>query len=132
MMSDMPEPSLDAFFSGVEKAISKEEPRFTQAYGMKNYHITILISNAPADTYTVIYDLHESYIPPQMSSTETPEFPIRLTSYGDYQVRAHMYGKESKMPSRKFGQLSDIIRKHYNLGDSNPKILEAIEYIEQN
>jgi len=131
----MTRPSLDARFNP-EVGAPPASPVFTEAYGLRHYHIVLSVRNAPDDSHTVTYDLDPTYTPSQISSNEPPNFPVNLTSYGNYIVRARLYARDSTLPHRDEGWLARLLLHHYTEkyeGSEIPHaVAAAIQEIERN
>ncbi len=71
---------------------------YTPSPTHKNYRIRLYVVNTPADAYAVTYTLHETYYDPVRESRDRAnEFPLEITSYGDFIVLALVRSKEGAM-----------------------------------
>lgn len=94
----------------------------------KHFWIKLSVKDAPPDTYSVTYLLHESYkdrvreIP-----VDVPGFEEEISSYGDYTITVTANGKN---PQAFASKLSEALKRKYEGGESN-EIREAITQIER-
>jgi hypothetical protein len=65
----------------------------TSFRGSRVYSIRLFVENAPEDVYAVTYELHKSYYDRMRDVRKGPSFEERVTSYGDFEIRAHVRGK---------------------------------------
>ncbi len=95
-----------------------------------HYLIELAVTNAPADTYAVTYELHESYYEPVRESRRRSEhFSEEITSYGDYNVRATVRGKARSQVI--LAELSEALR-HGHGRNPPPEVAKALKDIEGN
>ncbi|NJN63524.1 MAG: hypothetical protein HC882_00720 [Acidobacteria bacterium] len=95
-----------------------------------HYRIELAVTNAPADTYAVTYELHESYYEPVRESRRRgDQFSEEITSYGDYEVRATVRGKARSQVV--VAELSEALRRGHGRNPS-PALAKALRDIESN
>jgi hypothetical protein len=94
----------------------------------RHYGIRMWLASPPSDAWGVTFKLHESYYDP-VRETTGPDFSFETTTYGDYKIRARIFGK--KFVSEVSVNLSDALRASY-ANPGNSKVIEAIDEIAQN
>ncbi len=118
------EPKLLAEF----KLDAEGRPQTYSGSRHKHYKIRLSLKNAPPETLSVAYQLHESYkdrvreIP-----IGVPDFREDISSYGDYLVTVTLQGARSAQALT--AKLSDALKENYR-GVADPEILNAIDEIE--
>jgi hypothetical protein len=121
----MQHPNLIAKFELDESG----QPARLRSGNTTHYKIRLGVESPPDDTYAVTYRLHDSYYDPIRESRDKgASFEEKLTSYGDYQVRADV--RTLSRVESLAGNLSEALRKGHQ-GDSNPAIIHAIDVIER-
>lgn len=73
-------------------------PRFTEGKtlksgeALKHYHIKLFLEDAPDDAYSVTYELDPTYYEPvrEVFKGEAPDFALKTTTYGDFDVKANV------------------------------------------
>jgi YEATS family len=94
-----------------------------------HYRIKLNILDYPPSTYAVTYRLHQSYRNPIReirSPGVTEGFPLNITTYGDFDVRAEI--RTSERSYRISRRISEALRATYSQARS-PEIEKAIEQI---
>jgi len=106
---------------------SEGNPKAIQSGEVKHYQIQIQVENAPQDTYAVTYELHPTYYEPVRESIQREEnFAEKLTSYGDYLIRAKVRSKTGTQTV--VTPLSTALTLGHPSAPSSP-IGEALEHI---
>jgi predicted class III extradiol MEMO1 family dioxygenase len=62
---------------------------------MRHYEIELSMQELDEDVYSVTYVLDESYYDQVNETRERPDFPLHITSYGDYEIKAIIRSKKS-------------------------------------
>ena len=92
------------------------QPEFLEdPTGLRHYKILLDVKDAPTDTASATYHLHETFWDPvreviRESGAETFEEPI--TSYGDFDVVAMLSGSAARMPKIQ-EKLTDALTRYY-------------------
>lgn len=121
----MNSPKIRAEFQLDEKG----KPLAIDRNNLKHYKIRLYMVDVPEDAYAVVYRLDETYYDPTREVRRgAPDFEERITSYGDYVVKAEIRGKKSSDLSAV--ELSQALRDTY-VSSSDEGIRRAILDIEE-
>jgi hypothetical protein len=107
------------------------EPRYLSSSGKKHYRIKISVNDAPKTAYLAIYTLHETFIDPERTVQSPPNFPLQITSYGDFSIQVEVRCREKILPIRVAAGLVDLIKEYYSINPSmsSPAVREAIDIL---
>lgn len=100
------------------------EPEFIQQQRYRHYRLRLHVRAVPDETYAVTYTLHDSYPDPVRECLDRESgFEIRLTSYGDYTVQAHVRSKSGSLVVARL--LSSALRAGHS-SKSSPQVEDAL------
>jgi hypothetical protein len=95
-----------------------------------HYQIELSIDKAPEDTYSVMYELDDSYYDPLRESRDRDSrFKEYITSYGDYSVKATVRGRSDTVFTQR--SLYDALYETHG-ADRRPAIQQALKDIREN
>jgi hypothetical protein len=103
------------------------QPKTSWGKKFEHFHLRLFVRHPPPQTYSVTYQLHESYGKDRVREIPIgiPEFQEEITSYGDYDITVTFNGKS---PQAIVTKLSEALRENYT-GDATNEIQKAIKQI---
>lgn len=107
------------------------KPQFRTANGHKHYKLKLYVQDAPENAETVTYKLHSSYYDPVREVDDRlNNFKEKITSYGDYHVRAELRGPKLQQSLTKL--LSQMLKEGHPDLSSNAALRTALDDIAAN
>jgi hypothetical protein len=105
------------------------KPKYESAGNTRHYEIVLTVVDAPKDAIGVTYELDPTYYDSLREAVNSEKkFAEKITSYGDYEIRATL---RTKLPTEIRTNLSRALERSYE-GVANSEIQQALQDISDN